>query len=193
MEITVPVCFHVVYPVGGENGIQNLDVATLQAQLDHVNKAFSASSCCDTAETWCEQSTCSIQTGISFALAELVNGFITGNTVQSVTSTNACLTRTANDVWAVGNDDDEMQRALKQGGSETLNVYFVDLKDALGLASYDAVFNAYYTLPGFSGDYAEGDTLVHEVRIMLSWMTILPLDNLFVVISSKSFSSSTCR
>lgn len=173
LTVIIPTCFHVLYPVGGEDGAQNVDDTILQAQLDQLNKAFSGSSCCNTNESWCSQGTCSVDTGISFAIAEVVAGRSTGNTVASVTAANACVTRTANNAWAVLEDKDAMHIALGKGGSELLNAIFMDTEaHALGLASWSGVFNDYRTLPGVEDEHAfpgfdEGDTTVHEVRLDL--------------------------
>jgi hypothetical protein len=55
VPIVVPVCFHVIRPTDDPaTGDIFLDKATLQVQLDALNKAFSTESCCDVAETWCK-------------------------------------------------------------------------------------------------------------------------------------------
>lgn len=196
LSLTVPMCLHVLYPVGGENGAQNVDNTILQAQLDHLNKAFSGSSCCDTSATWCVEGTCSVDTGITFAIAELVDGSVTGNTVASVTATNACVTRTANDAWAVLEDEDAMHIALAQGGPETLNAYVMDTDArALGLATWSAIFNHYGTLPGVDSEHAsamktEGDVFVHEVRLE-SAASVLSSDLLKLSISQAAPNFST--
>jgi hypothetical protein len=49
--IVVPVCFHVIRP--DEDTVEPvIDTASLQAQLDALNLAFSSGSCCDVALYW---------------------------------------------------------------------------------------------------------------------------------------------
>ena len=82
-------------------------------------------------------------------------------------------TQNTNENWYKDNDEQGMKAALRQGGRETLNIYFNDPGDGLlGYAYFPTVENIVLdgvtvndgTLPGgkFS-NFNEGDTLVHEV------------------------------
>ena len=179
--ITVPVCFFVLTPTSQAWDLTNED---LQAQLDHLNQAFTDSSCCDhTTEGWCSPNTCSIETGIQFSMAivdqdgEVPEG---NSTVASVSEQGACVVRIEDDNYArtynyIGADD-TMKRALRKGGPDVLNIYFLEFVDkTLGYATFpwyatgndlgiDGLVIDYTTIPGSGRDkYGEGDTVVHEV------------------------------
>jgi hypothetical protein len=183
-SIVVPVCFHVVTKA---NGSGDLTDAQLQEQLDALNTAYGSSSCCDSKETWCTGTECSINTGVSFKMAKLLNNgnVIDRSSVSSVTDSGACVTRNANNDWAsvVNFDDIKMKTALRKGDATVLNVYFVfqiNKRTSIGYAyypweynefpTYDGAVIDYITVPGGDGPYDEGDTLVHEVG---HWMGLL--------------------
>ena len=82
--ITLPVCIHIIRPSREANitdsnkgsSLWNNNATFLQAQLDHLNLAFSAEYCCDTSHSWCRAGQdCSIETGIRFEMA-LVTGAV---------------------------------------------------------------------------------------------------------------------
>jgi hypothetical protein len=173
-EIVVPVCFYVISDTQGNNSLSD---SALQGQLDALNRAYGSSSCCNTSLTWCAPGTCSINTGISFAMAKInANGaLVPGATLSSVSASDACVTRVVNNAWAYLDAGDEMamKTALKKGDEKTLDIYFTDLR-LLGFTSYpwaitpgsirDGVVVQASTVPGGSNKrYNEGDTLAHEV------------------------------
>jgi hypothetical protein len=87
------------------------------------------------------------------------------------------ITRTDNSAWYSDTENEEfyMKQALRQGGSDTLNVYLANLQNYLGWAYfpyiyadypvYDGVVILTETIPGgiYGPAYSEGDTLTHEV------------------------------
>lgn len=95
------------------------------------------------------------------------------------------LTWTVNPTWAQvapGKVEKQMKAALRQGGSETLNVYAADIGGGLlgwayfpkdynnGRDVWDGVVILDESMPGgTAGVYAEGDTLTHEVG---HWMML---------------------
>ncbi len=173
-EIVVPVCFYVISDDQGNNSLSDRD---LQGQLDALNRAYGSSSCCNTTQSWCAPGTCSINTGISFAMAKInANGaLVPGATVRDVSASDACVTRVVNNAWAYLDTGDEiaMKTALKKGDEKTLDVYFTDLR-ALGFTTFpwaitpgstrDGVVVQASTIPGGTNKrYNEGDTLAHEV------------------------------
>lgn len=180
-SVTIPVCFHVVTsPIFGWGQMTD---EQLQEQLTHLNRAFSAASCCDESLPWCTAGDCSVASGFSFGMAvldetgEIVEGAVTG----SVTSPNACVTRTSN-FWHynVGSRNlspnsrySNMRRDLRKGGRDTLNVIIKKLnrRDGIGNAvsafgpdyeaEYDAIViwnRATITSNAFPA-YNEGDVL----------------------------------
>lgn len=176
LPIVIPVCFHTLYPTGGAP----LTDEKLQSTLDHLNKAFTSSSCCDPALEWCTNTVvdrlCSAETQITFEMAELVAGVVTGDTTVGtlVNATNACVSRTENSNWfnhVKSIDEIPMKEALYKGDLRVLNVYFVQMSSLLGYATFpfndngklDGVVVRSNSLPGDGGRYGEGDTLVHEV------------------------------
>jgi hypothetical protein len=179
-EIVVHVCFHVLTSTDGSG---NLEDAQLQAQLDALNQAFTSTSCCDTSENWCTNE-CSVNTGISFAMAGVDDdgNIVGGVTYSDVSNSAACVTRTVNNNWASGSDELGMKSALRKGDASVLNAYFVNFSDSLlGYATfpwsydkdpvYDGVVNHYASVPGGRlTQYNEGDTMVHEVG---HWMGLL--------------------
>ncbi|GAX28675.1 hypothetical protein FisN_33Hh050 [Fistulifera solaris] len=177
LPIVVPVCFHTLYAAGGAP----LTDEKLQSTLNHLNQAFTSSSCCDRALEWCTSEIvdklCSTETQITFEFAELVGGVVTGDTTvgTSVTALNACVVRTENGDWFTHSksiDEAPMKDALHLGDRRVLNAYFVDFPNgSLGYATFpfndngklDGVVVGFDTLPGDGGRFGEGDTLVHEV------------------------------
>ncbi|GAX28858.1 pappalysin-1 [Fistulifera solaris] len=173
-NIMIPVCFYVISDDTGKNKLSNGD---LQRQLDALNTAYGSSSCCNTTLSWCAPGTCSIKTGIQFAVAKVnANGvLVPGATVRDVSTSGACVFHVVNNVWAYldSGDEMEMKTALKKGDAKTLDVYFTDLR-ALGFTFYpwavtpgsikDGVVVKASSIPGGTNTrYNEGDTLVHEV------------------------------
>ena len=128
-NITVPVCFFVMIDKHGKNDRTD---EQLQAQMDTLNTAFSASSCCNATLDWCGDLSplCSVETGIRFAWAKLDdNGdHKKGETVANVTDDGACAIRVNKHRWAKvrknGIQSKHMKRALRKGGPEVLNVYW---------------------------------------------------------------------
>ena len=177
LPIVVPICFHTLYATGGAP----LTDEKLQSSLDHLNQAFTSTSCCDPALPWCVSGVvdnlCSTETQITFEMAELVGGVVTGDTTVGtlVNAANACVSRTENSNWfnhVKSVDEISMKNALHKGDKRVLNVYFVQLgSGTLGYATFpfidngklDGVVVRFDTLPGDGGRFGEGDTLVHEV------------------------------
>jgi len=180
----VPVCFHNprwANPV--REMLQNRLISDerIQEQLDHMNKAYSMASCCDTVNTdWCTGN-CSVDTSIQFVLAKIDdNGTINGTTT-SVSDPNACIKRprVRCNMMSMGPGNDRpKKRLLRVGDESVLNVYFVKIKSlvgqTLGYATFpwdydndpdrDGVVIDYQFAIGNNNDrFGEGDTLVHEV------------------------------
>lgn len=174
-EIVIPVCFYVISDDTGNNSLSNSD---LQRQFDALNKAFGSSSCCNTSLDWCLPGTCSINTGLKFAMARVdKNGAIIPDATTSyVSASDACVSRLVNNDWAYleMSEDVAMKTALRRGNSpKTLHVYFTDLP-ALGYTLFpwaivpgsirDGVVVQASSIPGGTNvRYNEGDTLAHEV------------------------------
>lgn len=172
--IQVSVCFHI--PRKLLLGGSILSNTQLQKELDHLNRAFSAASCCDSSLSQCSGQ-CSLDTGISFVMAKLnANGNVDG-TVASVASPGACVTRPKRRHWTrIGRfrGDAEMKKSLHKGDESTLNVYYTKLTGGiLGYATLpadygywldeDGVVMSRNAIRGGKAPYDEGDTLVHEV------------------------------
>ncbi|GAX20209.1 pappalysin-2 [Fistulifera solaris] len=172
--IEVPVCFHI--PRRAFLGGERISNEQLQDELDHLNMAYSAASCCDASLSECS-GRCSPDTGISFVMAKLDgNGNFDGVT-DSVSSPNACVTRPRQRRWVrfrfLGADG-AMKEALRKGDERVLNVYYTNLPgNTLGYATFpwdydsfpkdDGVVMSRDTIRGGAPPYNEGDTLVHEV------------------------------
>ena len=177
--IVIPVCFHVPQ---GQNA--PLTDEQLQHELEHLNQGYSSSSCCDTSLDWCTGE-CSLDTGISFAMASLdADGNINGTT-SSVTDASACVTRPKNRKWtqiimkSLLYREKPIKEALRKGDARTLNIYYVKpvsvtRSELLGYATFpweyasDPVMDGVVINPGSvqggtMPDFNEGDTLVHEV------------------------------
>lgn len=185
--ITIPVCFHVF--INEDIPAMNLSDSSLKAQLDTLNQAFTSSSCCDpSTQTWCtpEQlggSTCSGDTGIRFAMAQLnadkTNVLYNNNriphTTTSLSSPEACVIRREDDNnYSIGRNKEQRRATLRMGGIDVMNVFFLILADrAVGEAHFpwdatespdqDAVDVLFRTLPGGTEPKLNlGHTLVHE-------------------------------
>jgi hypothetical protein len=122
-----------------------------------------------------------VDTGFAFGMAVLDGdgNVIDGSLTNDVSDSVACVTRTTNNTWAEDGDEYAMKSALRKGGKEVLNVYFVDLGSSLGYAYLpwqidpvrDGVVNHYDSIPGGGKSaYNEGDTVVHEVG---HWLGLL--------------------
>jgi hypothetical protein len=174
--VVVPVCFHVF----ANREEDALSVQQMQDQLDALNRAYSASSCCDEALDWCNPGMCSVETGFRFAWALLddtKNRVVEGRTVPNVTDPNACV-HTIRPGLLFGSS----KLGRRKGGASVLNVYWKDLPSYLG---YSTLPWGYSTSPLVDGvtirlgtqvgsmtnpKYNEGDTLVHETG---HWLGLL--------------------
>ena len=179
LPVIIPVCFHVIQPWFTLNPLYN----RLQLQLDALNRAFSSSSCCDTTLDWCQEGSCSIDTGIKFAMAKFSsNGTYVGYT-DSVSDDGACATRQYSRNWqliAAGSPEEwDMKSLLRKGDHTVLNIYFtassVSGKATAGFATFPWNYEGQPMLDGvvvdptttvgswLRGDFSEGDVLHHEV------------------------------
>lgn len=193
-DIVVPVCFHVVYDSEEMNKAASDE--SLQQQIDQLNRGFGSSSCCDSnSQAWCNgtERSCSISTGISFALAKLnanksdvvyqeKDGTTSVVLVEGVTSEDACVTRMFHMEWANANETTrhERRQALRRGDITVLNVYIVKMIEFAGLATYPWLATQDLAYDGVDLGYefqvqgkwgvVEGDTLVHEAG---HWLGLL--------------------
>lgn len=174
----VSVCFHVVTQSDGSGQVSDVQ---LQLTLDSLNEAFSASSCCDTALPWCNLGDCSVETGFTFVMAGLDGSgdYEDATTYTDVTDAGACVTRTVNNGWSSGNNDNVMKTALRRGGMNVLNVYWLnEIQGAppgriiLGYATFPfdgtpsldgVVMNSLVAPFGGLTGLDSGDIVVHEV------------------------------
>lgn len=145
-SVAVPTWFHVVTPTSATQVDRDRLTRLARAQLDVLNEAF-------TGRTGKQASAA---TPFRFELA----GF----------------TYPVDDSWynvTPGRVEREMKAATRQGGKETLNIWTAGIGDGiLGWATFptrklnvnDGVVILDESMPGgTAGDYALGDTLVHEV------------------------------
>lgn len=94
----IPVCFHV--PQIDSHSLRSITNEDLQNELDHLNQAFTTSSCCDTTLSWCSENNCSsVNAGISFVMATVSekrfrhhDRIVTGTT-NSTSYPRACISR----------------------------------------------------------------------------------------------------
>jgi len=130
--IVIPVCFHIIRPeTVTEDDSSFLDAASLQTQLDVLNKTFSSESCCDTSQSWCEEGRCSVDMGIRFAMAFLDqegNWNADAGTTPRVSDAGTCVTRTRNESWYYAGfnsvAEKDMKYTLRKGNAIVLNVYY---------------------------------------------------------------------
>lgn len=153
-SVTVETVFHVVTaetPSDAERGELEQQIAD---QMDVLNDSFSGA----TAQDVDEADTGGTDTPFRFDLVDT--------------------TWTVNQEWATlspGKEERDVKRALRQGDSETLNVYVTRLEGGLlgfayfpkdynrGRGYLDGVVVLDGSLPGgYAQPYDEGDTLVHE-------------------------------
>jgi len=164
----IPVCFHVV---GTRIGKRKLN-----KDLEALNKAFSAESCCDRAQSWCTGA-CSSHTYIRFVMARSLFGHLIKGTANKPSSLLACVNRQRT---AVDMDISDNAKAVKEkmhaGDMRLLNVYFSDLSINSGYSFYPVeivegvnatldgvVINRKLRYGGEEAKFNESDTLVHEV------------------------------
>jgi len=182
---TISVCFHNprwFNPLANYVKDRFITNEELQAQLEHLNKAFTVSSCCDTANSWCTAGSCSVDTSIQFVLAKLTKKNITG-TVASTSDEGACVKRRRvhhNRMSMTRLNDERKKRRWRLGDESVLNIYFVrafseSSQDVTGYSTYPWDYDSNPARDGVvvSPDYVkgstknsrftEGDTLVHEV------------------------------
>ncbi len=185
-SMEIPVCFHIPRRENHQN--DTISNEQLQEELDHLNRAFTNASCCDTELEWC-LGNCSLDTGLSFVMATLdENGSINGTT-NSTSDPTACISRPFNRRWmsvnvsflAILRREGKMKRALRKGDESVLNVYYTAIRTRTslrnGLLGYATLPNGYADHPALDGvvinrgairggsisAFNEGDTLVHEV------------------------------
>ena len=191
-SLVVQTCVHVIRPEGDtDDAYLNADM--IQMQLDGLNKGFSPTSGCDPALGWCNGE-CSLETGIRFALAvfdENDDSLLTGETVESTSEPNACLTRSFNDDWyfseALSEMDIDMRYTLRRGGAHVLNIYFKGGESGLlGIAQFpsdwatqsnsDAVLvGDPYVIGGGDPQYGEGVRWPHACLCILLIVSFWPL------------------
>jgi len=144
--IVLPVCFHVIRP-DGDTATDFLNTASLQEQLDALNRSFSSQSCCDTNQFWCNGE-CSIDTALRFEMAVLSaddGGYVSGSTTSNVADASVCVTRTVNDDWyfadTFSETEKDMKRTLRVGDATVLNIYYKSFADGtLGYATFPSEF-----------------------------------------------------
>lgn len=156
----IPVCFHV--PQLSRDLLRSITNEDLQNELNHLNQAFTSSSCCDTKLSWCSDNNCStVDAGISFAMATVSdhrrhrhskNVRVTGTT-NSTSDPHACITRprkwhrfslwyrSRSSEWSQSNNHGSMKAKYRIGNERVLNVYYVyplNFRgiEILGYASY---------------------------------------------------------
>jgi hypothetical protein len=158
-SVTIDTVFHVIVAEGTSAGERTRLTTLVQDQMDVLNAAFSGTTSSDAADT-----------PFRFALADEDLNFV------------------ENDAWvnvAPGKTERDMKSALREGDSETLNVYAADIGGGLlGWAYFpkgynkgqdykDGVVILDESMPGgdpeVAGPYTLGDTLVHEVG---HWMML---------------------
>jgi len=181
--ITIPICFHnpqYLIPLLNRFGHRYITNEQFQAELDHLNRAFSAASCCDTQQSWCTGN-CSVDPMIQFTMAKIdANGNVIGTT-PSTSDPNACIKRPRGRYYMSMNIffDTRKKRKLRVGDETILNIYYTRPKglpfmNLLGYATfpwdYDdnpeqdgVVIEPKARRGGRLEVYNEGDTVVHEV------------------------------
>jgi hypothetical protein len=186
-ETVIPVCIHAPTAIFHWLVGHHISKMEIQAQLDHLNNAFSEGSCCDSSLSWCDGE-CSVETNIHFELAKMdESGALTGETTADASDRSACITRRHSIMgrWTKMSPGTDKERrimsALRKGDSSVLNVYFINpnnriLGSLLGYARYpwqytndpdvDGVVIRPSTITGGALSWrgkGEGDVLVHEV------------------------------
>lgn len=134
----IPVCFHV--PQLERHLQRPITNEDLQNELDSLNRAFTAASCCDPSFDWCTAGTCSVETGISFALATISDQRHRSKVIGTTNSTSdpqACITRPQkrdrflpwyrlhSRRWSRNVSHRSMKAKFRIGNERVLNVYLV--------------------------------------------------------------------
>jgi hypothetical protein len=183
-ERVIPVCIHVPTDILAWITGCRISKADIQAQLDHLNNAFTEGSCCDSSLSWCTGE-CSVKTNIRFELAKMdKSGALTGETTADASDRGACITRRSSILgrWTKmspgTNKERRIMSALRKGDASVLNVYFIIPGRILGhLLGYARLPWEYTNDPDVDGVVirpsvitggrsflkGEGDVLVHEV------------------------------
>ena len=176
----VPVCFHITTGDSrfSPNYITKWD---LQRQLDALNKAFSADSCCDESLEWCDPSQCSLDTNIYFVMQHCwffgLFCFSGSFTWFGALHGGACIRRTSRDIPL-----DRYPGAMNLqhiGNGDVLNIYisnfeddenlgfgtppYETLTDTIKLREDGVVINIKARAGGSLDGHNEGDVLVHMV------------------------------
>lgn len=185
----IPVCFHnpggVRLPLLNRLSLWNERMLTneqLQRELDHLNEAFTASSCCDESLPWCDGQ-CSVDIPIKFVMARVDSDDNIIGTTDTTSDSDACITRPQGLRWmrmaVLGFSEARIKSALRVGDASTLNIYFIRSSLAplgrtqlLGFATFPWSYSRRPKLDGVVVEPAsvgggsferfdEGDTLVH--------------------------------
>jgi hypothetical protein len=177
----IPVCFHNPqwwFSFRNKHNDRYISDERLQAQLDHLNEAFTTASCCDSDEPWCNGECSPVNIDVQFVMARVDgDGNIIGTT-DSTSDSDACITRRQGHRWMRMSSGEEVRikSALHVGDERTLNVYYIRVGSGgvLGFSSFPwhlastpkldgVVIEPTSVKGGVKRYFDEGDTLVHEV------------------------------
>ncbi len=178
--ITVPVCSYIFK---GRHNDDEITDQMLQDQLDYLNQGFTAASCCDVADVWCNPVDCSVETNIQFAWAVVTpkGTLAEGHTTPNIQDEGACSFRLFRPLWLRTNSVNGffMKRLLRKGGPNVLNIYWSNPLGSIAYATFPTsskrkhdgvVINPAAVTGGDLPGYGRGATLIHEVG---HWMGLL--------------------
>lgn len=133
--MVVPVCFHIpqnlIQRIFSRGRVTNRQ---LQAQIDHLNRAFTSESCCNPSADWCS-SQCSVGSSIRFQFAKVnIWGELTGKMTNDLSDSWVRISRLRFrfrwiDVNIFSNEERRMKERLRKGDNSVLNVYLLNTVD----------------------------------------------------------------
>lgn len=173
---TVPTCFHFVRTDTNDFFLRRKEV---KVNLDALNVAFGAGSCCDEALDWCTgQCSSGGDTGFRFELAKTswLGRRVVGTT-RRFRSPHACITRRRNRAykdWAWDEALDEQyddldldidqtevfKKVLRKGDATVLNVYVVDMGQETSTLGFATFPSEYIEIPLLDGVVMNKSTVV---------------------------------
>lgn len=126
----IPICFHVI----GDR----ISRTSLQRDLDQLNEAFSASSCCNSTLYWCNGECSRPDPNIKFVMARSILGRVIGTT-RAPTNSLACVQRRRQgpSMTPGGVGEIVIKSQMRVGDGRFLNIYYADLPE--GLLGYSSI------------------------------------------------------
>jgi len=163
----IPTCFHSL--------VERNSRRSIFKDLEALNKAYSANSCCDESLSWCSGNCTSANPHIQFVMARSLFGkYHLGGTTKNKHSFLSCISFKPFGFLRSLEEEFQTKRKARVGGNRVLNIYIYSLPwDNIGWAYPPSILLEHPEMDGvvinrdyrFGGEpeYSGGGTLAHLV------------------------------